>query len=72
MDKVCKQISIVGFEKGISCTGEKLPCISVLLVRSYSPCMQTKQIVAHWIGDLQVRPCQSNLLLLSLIDPNFG
>ena len=71
MDKVCKQISIEEFEKGISCTGEKPPCISVLLVRPCSPCMQAKQIMAHWIGDLQVMPCQSNLMLLSLIDPNF-
>ena len=41
-------ISIVGLKGGISCTGEKPPCI--VLVRPCSPCMQTTQIVAHWIG----------------------
>ena len=31
MDKVYMPMSIVGFEGGISCKGEKLPCLSVLL-----------------------------------------
>ena len=51
MDKVCMLISIVGFEGRISCTDEKPPCMRFfVLVRPCSPCMQTTQIVAHWIG----------------------
>ena len=48
MDKVCMLIPIVGFEGGISCTGEKPPCKSLSCVTCQAMFMTT-QIVAHWI-----------------------
>ena len=76
MDKVCMLIPIVGLEGGISCRGEKPPCKGLgfcvtfeailTLYADYTNRGSLDRLIAS-----QVRSCQSNLMLLSLIDPNF-